>query len=169
MRTQSETDALAYVGTDGKSITESQLEILSAAECEPDTPAQPRHESHHGLVDSGVRQIIRETKHRGSLGKQSGARYKAYNRLKKYAESKSDIANVEELSAAIDDIYGYPLRQSATDVLNRQLHSGVKDPELAKIVIGLREEGRLCIEDGERNTHEPRIICSMGIFNEENG
>ena len=168
MRTQSDTDALAYIGTDGKSITESQLEILAAAECDPDTPAQPRHESHHELVDSGVKQIIRETKHQGNLGKPAGARYKTYSRLKKYVESKNDTSEAGALSAAIDDIYRYPLRQPATDVLNRQIRSGVNDAKLAKIVIGLHEDGRLCIEDDKQDAYEPRIICSMGIFGEGN-
>ena len=168
MRTQSDTDALAYIGADGKSITESQLEILSVAKCNPDTSAQPRHESHHELVDSGVKQIIRETKHRGNLGRQSGARYKTYNRLKKYVESKSGTVEADALSAAIDDIYKHTLRQSATDVLNRQMRSGVGDSELARIVIGLREEGGLCVEDSKQDIHEPRIICSMGIFERGN-
>ena len=53
MRTADGNDALAYVDREGQSITESQLEILSAAECRPDTPAQPHHESHHQLVVGG--------------------------------------------------------------------------------------------------------------------
>ena len=39
VRTADGNDALAYIDREGKSITESQLEILSAAECKPDTPA----------------------------------------------------------------------------------------------------------------------------------
>ena len=38
MRTADGNDALAYVDREGRSITESQLEILSAAECRADTP-----------------------------------------------------------------------------------------------------------------------------------
>ena len=53
MRSQDGNHALAYVGQDGKSITESQLEILSAAQCEPHEPAWPHHESHHQLVAMG--------------------------------------------------------------------------------------------------------------------
>jgi len=68
--------------------------------------------------------------------------------------------------AAIDDIYRYPLRPTATDMLNRQLKSSISDEELAKLVIVLREEGRLCSIQGDIQTQEPQIICSMGLFNE---
>jgi hypothetical protein len=35
-------DHLAWVGANGKTVTESQFTVLRAAECEPDTPAVPR-------------------------------------------------------------------------------------------------------------------------------
>ena len=34
---------------------------------------------------------------------------------------------------------------------------------LAELVITLRDEDRLCIVEGERETREPQIICSMGL------
>ena len=43
-------DALAWVDKDGEPVTESQFEILKAAECAPDTPALPRQENHHQFV-----------------------------------------------------------------------------------------------------------------------
>jgi hypothetical protein len=51
----------------------------------------------------------------------------------------------------------------ATDTLNRQLRSGISDAELARRVIELREEGRLCIIHEEEESKEPRIICSLGL------
>ena len=170
VRTPDGNDALAYVDRDGKSITESQLEILSAAECRPDTPAQPRHQDHHSLVEQGVKHIARE-EHRvgGQLGRPSGARFRTYTRLKSYADSiKGQLFDVPALHQALDDIYRYPLRQTAVDTLNRQLRSGVDDTVLAELVIALRDEDRLCLtEDHESESQEPRIICSLGLF--ENG
>ena len=169
MRTADGNDALAYVEREGKSITESQLEILSAAECRPDTQAQPHHESHHQLVAEGVKHVVREEKRvGGQLGRPSGARFRTYTRLKQYTDAiKGQLFDVDALHKAIDDIYGYPLRQSAVDTLNRQLRSGVDDGQLADIVIALREEDRLCLTDDEAEAQEPQIICSLGLFDSE--
>ncbi len=166
-RTADGNDALAYVDKEGRSITESQTEILAAAECRRDTPAQPHHERHHDLVAEGVAHIVREEKRvGGQLGRPSGARFRTYDRLKRYAESiRGQLFDTEALHRAIDDIYRHPLRQSAADTLNRQLRSGIDDAQLAEIVISLHEEDRLCItEEGETEAQEPRIICSIGLF-----
>ena len=170
MRTADGNDALAYVDRKGQSITESQLEILSAAECRPDTPAQPHHESHHELVTEGVRHVVREeTRVGGQLGRPSGARFRTYTRLKAYGDAiKGQLFDVDALHKAIDDIYRYPLRPSAVDTLNRQLRSGVSDDQLAEIVMSLCEEDRLCLTgDAAAENQEPQIICSLGLFDTE--
>ena len=169
MRTADGNDALAYVDREGRSITESQLEILSAAECRADTPAQPHHESHHQLVVDGVRHAVREEKRiGGQLGRPSGARFRTYTRLKQHTEAiKGQLFDVDALHKAIDDIYRYPLRQSAVDTLNRQLRSGVDDAQLADIVMSLREEDRLCQGGDDPEAQEPQIICSLGLFESE--
>ena len=170
MRTADGNDALAWVNRDGKSITESQLEILSAAECRPDTPAQPRHEEHHQLVAEGVKHIVKEEKRvGGQLGRPSGARFRTYSRLNQYVETiKGQLFDVRALHKAIDDIYRYPLRQSAVDTVNRQLRSGIDDSQLADIVVSLHEEDRLCLTDDDENeAQDPQIICSLGLFDSE--
>jgi hypothetical protein len=56
------------------------------------------------------------------------------------------------------------LFQTATDILNRQLKSGITNEKLAELVTALRDEGRLCIvRDQEERDREPRVICSMGL------
>jgi superfamily II DNA or RNA helicase len=162
MRTAQGNDALAWINRDGRSITESQFEILRTAECSPDTPALPRHDTHHDLVSKAVEHISRQEKQvGGQLGRPSGARFRTYDRLKSHAEQ---VEGTEPLRRAINDIYRYPLRQAALDTLNRQLRSGVSDEALAELVITLREEDRLCIVHEEDERQEPSIVCSLGLI-----
>ena len=169
MRTTQGHDALAWMDRDGGSVTESQFEILQTAECPPDTPPLARHESHHDLVRKAAELIAREEKQvGGQLGRPSGARFRTYERLKRHAEDvENTLFDTEPLRRAIDDIYRYTLRQTATDTLNRQLRSGISDAALAEMVITLRDEGRLCIVHEEDERQEPRIICSMGLIGTE--
>lgn len=121
------------------------------------------------MVREAIRHIVREEKRvGGQLGRPSGARFRTYERLKRYAvEVKGTIFESQELLKAIDDIYRYPLRQTATDTLNRQLKAGIDDAKLAELVLALREEDRLCVIEQETETQEPRIICSLGLFGKE--
>jgi F0F1-type ATP synthase beta subunit len=136
------------------------------ARCKPETPAIPRYEHHHELVKTAVKQVTEDEKMiGGQLGRPSGARFRTYERLKRYAiEIKNTLFDREELTKAIDEIYRYPLRQSAIDILNRQLKSGISDETLADLVCALRADDRLCIVNEEEPETEPRIICSMGLF-----
>ena len=165
LRTAEGNDALAWIDAQGNSVTESQFAILKAAECAPDTPALPRAEGHHDLVARGVQLIVETEKSvGGQLGRPSSARSRAYERLKKYAEQlKGTLFESADLLKAIEDIYRYPLLQSATDTLNRQLKSGVSDEDLASLVIALRQDGRLCRVDEDAATGEPQVICSLGL------
>ncbi|MDD5033892.1 MAG: helicase-related protein [Methylococcaceae bacterium] len=171
MRTAQGNDALAWMDEAGTPVTQSQLTILKAAACSADTLALPRTEHHHALTQQGLTHIVEEEKSfGGALGRPSGARFKAFERLKRFRESlgdKRDIFITDEYVRRIDrvmeDIYRYPLYQSATDSLNRQLKAGVDDHKLAELALALREDGRLCIVDELDTQREPKLICSMGL------
>ena len=164
MRTPNDNDALAWINEQGESITESQYQILKAAECIPETPALQRRADHHDLVRTAVEIVLKEEKSvGGQLGRPSGARFRAYTRLKRYSdEMKNTVFHSEELAKALDEIYRFPLLQTATDSINRQLRIGVADEQLAQLVIALREEDKLCNIHEQEQNGEPQIICSMG-------
>ena len=166
MKTTEGNDSLAWVDRNGNSVTQSQLGVLRAAACAENTPAIPRDEQHHELVKQGAELITEEEKNAGGqLGRPSGARFRTYERLKSYAqEMKGTVFVSEELLKAIDEIYRYPLRQSAIDTLNRQLKSGISNQQLAELVVALRMDDRLCVVSEEAEKREPQIICSLGLF-----
>ena len=58
-----------------------------------------------------------------------------------------------------EEIYTYPLRQTAVDTLNRQLRSGIADDNLAELVVELRAEGRLCIIHEEEMPQNPKLFA----------
>ena len=162
IRTSQGHDALAWLDKDGNSVTESQFDILHAAACEPRTPAVPRRENHHDLVRTAADLVANEEEQvGGQLGRPSGARFKVYERLKHHAAQMGGLLD-PELEAAMEEVYRWPLRQHAVDVLNRQLRS-ISDAELAKLVCSLRDEDRLCNVSENGRKGEPRIICSMGL------
>lgn len=177
LRTNEGNDMLAWINPQGEIVSESQFEILNAARCAPESTALPRADYHHDAVQTGIRQIIESQRNSpagGQLGRPSGARFRTYERLKHYAATQRATLFEAEYEArglykAVDEIYRYPLRQTAVDTLNRQLKSGITDEGLAELVMSLREDDRLCIvHDGEIEFQEPRIICSLGLSQSEN-
>jgi hypothetical protein len=163
MKTAEDNDLLGWIDTEGRNITESQLKVLRAAACAPATPALPRDPRHHTILQQGVERLMREAKSiGGALGRPSGARFKVYERLKLFTR-ESPLFETKELKVTLEQIYRYPLRQAATDLLNKRLRAGASDEELAALVVSLRQEDRLCIVQEEEQEGEPQIICSLGL------
>lgn len=167
MRTSDGTDALAWMDQSSQSVTQSQFTILNAAECAPGTAALPHVENHHEIVAAAVKHVVSETQKSttgGQLGPKTSARSRVFERLRSYADAvKGTLFESPIVTRVIDDIFRFPLRQTAADTLNRQLRSGVSDDTLVQLVLTLREEDRLTLSHESDESHEPQIICSLGL------
>jgi superfamily II DNA or RNA helicase len=168
VRTADDNDALAWVDETGRTVTESQHEILRAAACDPDTPALARLANHHELVRVGVELVAAEQRSEGgALGRPSSARRRVYERMKDYAEStQGTLFDIKPLHRAIEAIFTRPLQEAARETLGRELRTGIANEKLADLVLALHEEDRLCVHDEDAEAREPRIICSLGIRND---
>lgn len=169
VQTSNEYDALAWIDKEGSTVTESQFDILQAAECKPDSPAVDRLPNHHDLVTAAAKLIAKEESTTGGqLGRPSGARFKTYERLKDYASSvQGTLFDTPKLKNTLQEIYQFPLQQSSIVKLNRALKTGTDDQALAELVMALRDEDQLCIIHRERGRKEPRIICSLGMVEDD--
>lgn len=175
MRTRDGVDALVYVDQNGNSVTQSQSRILRLARCELDTLAIARNPFHYDLVDKGAKLISQQQKNMaggGRLGSPNSARGKTYQRLTSYVNeirTKTPILTQgtewDKLIQAIENIYNYPLREKTVEKLNRQLRSGIKDQQLAEMVVSLWEDSALCISHEDKQVKDSQIICSLGLFN----
>jgi superfamily II DNA or RNA helicase len=168
MRTSEGNDALAWVNRRGENVTQSQLAILRAAACSSDIKPIERPPEQHELVRRAVEHIVEEETRSvgGQLGAASGARRKTYARLKGYIDKMQPtlFPAPPELHSALEDLYKYPLQETARDTLGRQLRSGISDEHLAALVIDLRADNRLCQVHERLEEQEPQIICSLGLF-----
>lgn len=175
LRTADGTDALAWVDKQGNSVTQSQMRILRVARCSHDTPAIERHPQHHQLVKTGANLIVEQQKSSGGqLGSPKSARAKTYERLKHYIDYIDKVQKEtpllafghdgESLLKAVEEIYQYPLRQTAIAKLNRQFKTGITDKQLASMVVSLRDNDALCVVHPEDEQREAQIICSLGLF-----
>lgn len=170
LKSASGTDSLAWVDAQGKRVTDSPLRILKAAECLPSTPAVPKLPNHHQLVEAAVKDLAEEEKIvGGGLGSITGARYRTYERLKRYAQAvKGTLFDTVPLQRTIEDIYKHPLRSVAADTLNRHIKTGCTDQDLAELAMALREEGRLSVVENEEEPETlAHIICSLGLVEGE--
>ncbi|NJR40825.1 MAG: NgoFVII family restriction endonuclease [Leptolyngbyaceae cyanobacterium CSU_1_4] len=172
LRTDSGTDALAWVDKDGNSVTQSQMRILRMARCSIDTPPLPRHPQHHELVTRGAELIAEQTKTvAGTLGNKRSAAARTYDRLMAYTQHVRETTPLlamgtewENLERAIEEINQHPLKQNAIARLNREFKAGISDEQLAKLVTFLREHDALCVINPEERRDGAQIICSMGLF-----
>ena len=172
LRTPDGTDALAWVDKDGNSVTQSQMRILRIARCNINTEAQPRHPQHHELVQRGGQLILdQERSVGGQLGNRRSAARRTYERLDSHIQKMereqpllTSGPDWAALKKAFEELYQYPLRQSAIAKLNKELRAGISDEDLARTVVFLRENDALCIVEPEDTPRDAQIICSMGLF-----
>lgn len=167
-KTHNDFDVLTWLDADGNIISQSQKRILKAMDCEADTPNIEPLDNHHELVADAIESINNETTSIGGiLGNRFSTRYRVSSLLENYYQNPPTLffsqENKDMLKLAIDDIYNYPLLESAKFTLGRMLRNSNSD-EIVECVLEMRKNFSLCRIDEDKSKHkEPSIICSMGL------
>lgn len=174
-RTYNDFDILTWLAPDGAVISNSQKRILQAMSCTVDTPAVEPIANHHELVCSAIEQVQKDTADpttAGILGNRFSTRYRLVELLEHYYRQDSSLfftdEDKEDLKLAINDIYNYPLLDTAKLTIGQMLRRNQDNDEIVQYVLELRKNGALCRLPIEDNAHkEPSIVCSMGMrFNQ---
>ncbi|MDE6330400.1 MAG: SWF/SNF helicase family protein, partial [Muribaculaceae bacterium] len=175
-RTHNDFDVLTWLAPDGSVMSHSQKKILQAMQCSISDPCVEPIANHHELVCQAVEQVERETADpttAGILGNRFSTRYRLVDLLDHYYRQDTNIFfnadDKEDLKLAIDDIYNYPLLDSAKLTIGQMLRRNQNNDEIVQYVLDLRKSGALCRLPAEENTRrEPAIICSLGMKNLNN-
>jgi len=163
-------DVLTWMDSDKNIITQSQQAILLAMACSAHEPACPSLPAHHEIVTESIRQIHQEKAlTSGTLGSRFSTKYRLYALLDGYCKEERDTLFVtDELRFALDDIYNYPMQESAKYQLGQMLKRGQPVREIAEEVVELKKRNELCIiADDETLAKTPQIICSMGLITQK--
>lgn len=165
IKTSNNQHILAQINEDGEVISQSQSKLLDLLACEPQEPTVPPAENHHELVAAAVHYVKEgHLDSGGQLGGTNSIRHSAYSKAKLYLEQQEGtLFYSETMKQAVEQIYNYPLKETARDRLGRHLRAHIGDDELMAMIKNLYESGELCAIPQPGEPVEPRIICSMGL------
>lgn len=170
-RTYNDFDVLTWLAADGSVVSHSQKRILQAMACAADTPQVEPIENHHKLVGQAIADVQSDTAEMntaGILGNRFSTRYRLVELLDHYYNQSTTLffsaEDKEDLKLAIDDIYNYPLLDTAKLTIGQMLRRNQDNNEIVQYVIDLRKNNALCRLPIEDNTNrDPVIVCSLGM------
>ena len=168
-RTKSETDVLTWLNAAGGVESQSPTKIFQALACSAKTPKLEPLANHHELVAKSIA-AIKDTPavSMGVLGSKSSTKYRIFAILQNRLKENPMPLLEQNLKAAADQVYTYPMKESAKNALGKMLQKRLPADDIIQIVLELQRENDLCIvpDDDDHAPHTARIICSMGLSTE---
>ncbi|MBR6178841.1 MAG: helicase [Bacteroidales bacterium] len=173
-KTYNDFDVITWIAPDGSVVTQNQKRILEAMACNYDEPALEPIENHFDLVATAVEQVSRNSiTNTAILGNRFSTRFKVYDLMTSvYENMPVDIYFTQEkkdtLKFAIDQIYQNQLKDAAKHTLGSMIRGRRRTMEIIDEILELFAAGQFCrVRDDEYASHDPRIICSMGLATEQ--
>lgn len=140
-------------------------------QCSISDPCVEPLANHHELVGQAIEQVVNESADpnvAGVLGSRFSTRHRLKDLLEHYYAQDTSLffsdEDKDDLKHAIDDIYNYPLLDSAKLTVGQMLRRNRNNDEIVQYVLDLRKNGALCRLPVEENAHrDPVIVCSLGM------
>ncbi len=172
-RTHNDFDMLTWLSPTGEIVSQSQRRILHAMACSINTPAIEPLQNHHDLVSQALQKIKEtgNTNFGGVLGSHFSTKYRIVKILEEYIKRPTDMFVTEDRKQLVrliqDDIYNNPMMETTKTLLGRLLKNAQVE-DIIDFLIEARQNGTLChINDEDCHDHEPQLICSMGLSNNQ--
>lgn len=165
-KTASGSDMLTWIDNRGRIVTQSQLTILKAMECDANEPSVNPLDNHHELVQKATDAIGEmSVRTSGILGSRFSTKFRVVNLLEDYVRDYPLMATTE-LKEAITQIYNYPMREQAKFTLGQMLKRNDDITYLTDFIVEMYKADQLCVVTDEVEGKETRVMCSMGLKNE---
>jgi len=168
-KTSTNVDVLAWLNSEGETVTTSHFRILRAASCDAETPSVDKLSNHHEIVLDAVKAAEKNAIDAGkSLLTKRSVAYKVLNRLEKYyAKTANGMFPDEELKTALALVHKYHMKESARNVFLRQLKCAIGDEDLRELFMRYFKEDKLFIKPEFESEGDmiPTLICSLGLVN----
>ncbi len=170
-RTANDSDVLIWLNADGHVESQSPSAIFKALECNSTTPKLPPLPDHHQLVKAAICSIGNQAQFEkasvsmGVLGSRSSTKYRVFNLLDTRLKENPMPLLEQNLKAAADQIYAFPMKETAKNALGKMLQKHLPADDIIQTVLEFHKENELCVVPDEQDIspHEARIICSMGL------
>ena len=169
-RTRNDSDVLTWLDAAGRVVSKSPMRIFKALACEAQTPRLPPLPNHHELVAQALRDLQNAPNAgMGVLGTHASTKYRVFAILSARLKENPMPLLEQDLKAAVDLVYAYPMKEAAKHELGRMLQKRVSAEDIIQTVLELQRNGDLCLvpEDDGESPASARIICSMGLSREK--
>ena len=161
---------LTWLDAAGRVVSKSSTRIFKALACEAQTPRLPPLPNHHELVAQALRDLQNAPNAgMGVLGTHASTKYRVFAILSARLKENPMPLLEQNLKAAVDLVYAYPMKEAAKHELGRMLQKRVPAEDIIQTVLELQRNGDLCLvpEDDGESPASARIICSMGLSREK--
>ncbi len=170
-RTQSDNDILVWLNSAGKIESQSFSKLFDALACTVTTPKLEPLSNHHELVASAVSSVKNaQAVSMGVLGSKASTKYRIFSILQNRLKENLMPLFEQNLKAAADQIYTFPMKETAKNALGKMLQKHIPVDDIIQTVLEFYKTNELCIvpDEDEAAHHSAKIICSMGLSKENN-